>query len=356
MLRSIGRVMLVAGGLHTCTTHADPGDTAPCPMSPSIHEIPIIEGRMAIGLYNPPANRSGIDIRVPITFHVIRRSDGTGGPIESQIELALASANTLWSESGIQFCKPGATIEHLSDELYNNTDTLSEVNELRSMDQVPDTINVYFVNNLRIEIGSLCGISSFTTSAVQGIAVDNGCLPHTGNPSTFAHELAHYFDLYHTHEPAFGDECTDGLNCDIAGDLVCDTPADPNVRGDVSPGDCVWNGNDQPDCGEGPYTPPVRNVMSYSPSTCRDELTPMQTGRALATLINLRPELVANACDPCPNIADVNGDNALTPADFTAWIDAFNTQSPSADQNGDGVITPTDFTAWITNFNAGCLG
>jgi len=52
--------------------------------------------------------------------------------------------------------------------------------------------------------------------------------------------------------------------------------------------------------------------------------------------------------------ADTNGDGMLTPADFTAWIAAFNAMSPECDQNGDGSCSPADFTAWIANFNAGC--
>ncbi len=55
-------------------------------------------------------------------------------------------------------------------------------------------------------------------------------------------------------------------------------------------------------------------------------------------------------------LADVNGDGTLTPADFSAWIGAFNAQSPPADQNGDGLVTPADFAAWIANYNAGCVG
>ena len=53
-------------------------------------------------------------------------------------------------------------------------------------------------------------------------------------------------------------------------------------------------------------------------------------------------------------LADVNHDGSLTPADFTAWIAAFNANAPECDQNGDGSCDPTDFTAWIANFNAGC--
>lgn len=53
-------------------------------------------------------------------------------------------------------------------------------------------------------------------------------------------------------------------------------------------------------------------------------------------------------------LADTNGDGSVTPADFGAWITAFNASAPECDQNGDGACTPADFGAWITNFNAGC--
>ena len=52
--------------------------------------------------------------------------------------------------------------------------------------------------------------------------------------------------------------------------------------------------------------------------------------------------------------ADTNGDGQLTPADFNAWVAAFNAQAPACDQNGDTLCTPADFNAWVANFNAGC--
>ena len=61
--------------------------------------------------------------------------------------------------------------------------------------------------------------------------------------------------------------------------------------------------------------------------------------------------------EPCPTagcLADVNGDGIASPADFNAWVIAFNTGDPGCDQNGDGLCTPADFNAWIVNFNAGC--
>ncbi len=59
-------------------------------------------------------------------------------------------------------------------------------------------------------------------------------------------------------------------------------------------------------------------------------------------------------CDPGTCVADTNGDGFLTPADFTAWVAAFNAGSAACDQNADSLCTPADFTAWVANYNAGC--
>ena len=57
---------------------------------------------------------------------------------------------------------------------------------------------------------------------------------------------------------------------------------------------------------------------------------------------------------PFDCIADVNGDGMLSPADFSAWVAAFNAGAAGCDQNGDGNCSPADFSAWVSNFNAGC--
>jgi hypothetical protein len=61
--------------------------------------------------------------------------------------------------------------------------------------------------------------------------------------------------------------------------------------------------------------------------------------------------LLAN--DGC--VADINRDGALTPADFSAWIIAYNEGDLDADQNGDARLTPADFSAWILNYGNGCF-
>jgi hypothetical protein len=65
---------------------------------------------------------------------------------------------------------------------------------------------------------------------------------------------------------------------------------------------------------------------------------------------------IIDVSGPCsvPCLPDTNNDGTLSPADFSAWVAAFNTQAPACDQNDDGSCTPADFSAWVTNYNAGC--
>ena len=64
------------------------------------------------------------------------------------------------------------------------------------------------------------------------------------------------------------------------------------------------------------------------------------------------PDLMNCPATVC--LPDVNNDGMVTPADFSAWVAAFNTQAPECDQNLDGSCTPADFSAWVANYNAGC--
>lgn len=82
-------------------------------------------------------------------------------------------------------------------------------------------------------------------------------------------------------------------------------------------------------------------------------------GQIYASQLTLNPDatgvteiIVETPGNEC--VADTNGDGVLSPADFNAWILAFNSSAPACDQNGDGVCSPADFNAWILAYNAGC--
>ena len=82
--------------------------------------------------------------------------------------------------------------------------------------------------------------------------------------------MGHYFGLYHTFETDFGLELEDGSNCDVTGDLVCDTPADPYIHPDtmskyVDGCTFIFMGKD---ANGAFYNPHTTNIMSYYPCEC----------------------------------------------------------------------------------------
>lgn len=271
-----------AGGLHDCGTYltAEQAEVAAFLESRGIYELPEASPRFVT--------------QVPVTLHVVHRSDGTGGLSDSDAEDALDAANILWGPAGIQFFMEQPVRRINSSALFNIANE-AELIQLWSTDVIQNSVNVYFVNVLSsFGGGNNCGVASFSFAPIQGVTVANGCTPLNGNVTTFAHELGHYFDLYHTHETAVGVECPDGSNCTNAGDLVCDTPADPNVSGQVD-GACNYTGSATA-CGD-PYNPNTGNVMSYA-GVCRDHFTFGQGERAAATLNNVRTNLVIAGGNP----------------------------------------------------------
>ncbi len=277
-----------------------------------------------------PANGSYC---VPIAAHIVRKSDGTGGLPLSQLDQAMLDANSYFADTGISFYL--LSVDYIDDDdYYYNVNTNAEINALKGENVVADAINIYFTENLSNENGGLCGLSSFTTSAVQGIAMANDCTGLASNPSSYPHEIGHYFDLYHTHETAFGAELVDGTNCGAAGDLLCDTPADPTLvtggAGQNIDTNCNYYGTETDANGDS-YNPDTSQLMSYAFKTCRTTMSPQSEARALATLLAFRANHLNRGCPPVANAgADVTAECAGTTTTPVA-LDGTASSDPDGD-------------------------
>jgi hypothetical protein len=215
-------------------------------------------------------------VSVPIKAHIIRRTNGTGGFSEATLNTAVTIMNNQFLASNIQFFLCNGVHYIDSDELYDcNLDTEST---LLNFNHVHDAINIYFAGTLSSGGSALNGIAFFPSGSVTSnrIVMANSA---SGNGSTLAHEMGHYFHLYHTHETATAPELVTrgaGANCTTAGDLLCDTPADPCCY-NYNSANCTYEGTDL-DANGAAYAPLINNLMSYY-GQCRSLFTAGQHNR-----------------------------------------------------------------------------
>jgi len=133
---------------------------------------------------------------------------------------------------------------------------------------------------------SLCGYAYYP-GGPDVILMKNRCAI---NGSTLPHEIGHFFSLIHTHGSSnifLTDELVNGSNCDTAGDLICDTPADPQLGSDNVNTSCVYTGTFIDGNGDS-FVPDPNNIMSYSRKECRTQFSTQQFARIYATFQNTR--------------------------------------------------------------------
>ncbi len=213
-------------------------------------------------------------VRIPIKFHSVRPSDGSGGLTPSQATSILAKSNAYYQNAGIEFFQFGE-INFINDDLFYNLNSANE-GGLAVPNDVPFVINLYLMNSLQSNGIPLCGYTRFPPSSDRVFSTYSCAL----NGTTVEHELGHYFTLFHTHgktNTGTTDELVNGTNCNNAGDNICDTPADPNLSGRVTTG-CIYTGTGVDANGQS-YQPDVSNVMSYSRDQCTNRFSAGQYER-----------------------------------------------------------------------------
>lgn len=242
----------------------------------------------------------GADFKyIRVAIHIVRYSDGSGGVSPGDIQIGLNEANEQFASARLVFIP--IYLDYINNSTYADIANDTEGDALRQINVVAGALNIYFVPN-----APYCGQSTFPAGTPggdgpQGIIMANSC---TALGGVLAHELGHYFLLYHTHESAFGAECPGFGGCSVLGDLVCDTPPDPGLHNcDGSLGSCVDNctytGTARCELTGLLYAPDVRNTMSYTDPECMVGFSAGQEGR-IATALTLPDRSDEIALDhPC---------------------------------------------------------
>ncbi len=233
--------------------------------------------------------------RVPITFWVYRKKDGSEGATESEIKAMMHNLNKYNIENNtgfIYYMRP--QINYINKNKRIKFGYYIEKPMMTLLHREKGCINVHVTKNIVIKrmFKHSRAIRGTYNKITQGISIRK-----ISSPTTLTHEIGHYFGLSHTHQNYNKGKCKQeavrrdrkfkgclkhGLICEKSGDAICDTPAEPILAGVVNK-DCVYEGNQKDKWGDS-YIPATNNIMSYPTSlSCRKIFTPGQVAVMLHT-------------------------------------------------------------------------
>ena len=186
---------------------------------------------------------------IPIKFHIVSESDGTGGVKLSRVLEQIQALNTDFEDSEFQFYIDGDFNYISNGTIYQSQSSFAAKNTMEAQ-RSDNAINIFLAKvanhgNSSNDNGVILGYHSVFRDWLV-IRNDQVNL----NSGTMSHELGHFFSLNHTHygwdskawdhnDPSpiqvpatspgnIPTEKQDGSNCQNAGDFICDTPPDYN--------------------------------------------------------------------------------------------------------------------------------
>lgn len=214
-----------------------------------------------IAYRNALANLKKLPVSLPIRIHIIRQSNGSGGISYNNLPNQISISNSQYSGANFSLfeCASFENIDNSS--LYSFDYGVDDA--LLSSYNTPNVINIYYTNTIITPQGSVGGIGLFPWYPNPQ---DHYIIIAAGNHqdgTSLSHELGHFLGIYHTHEIAMGVEYVNGSNCSVAGDLICDTPADPNLQFCTN-SSCQYTCPNLTDPLGDFYSPLTDNIMSYT--------------------------------------------------------------------------------------------
>ena len=215
-----------------------------------------------------------------IHLHLVADTGYNYYPDSAGVELALFELNEVFKRSGISFryCE----IDSIENYKYDMFSINSEIPEVKTLYYKAGVINVFVVNNITLSgIPTLVEGHTFFPGGDDIIVIRKQDFMYNG----LAHQMGHFFGLYHTYENGFGLELVNGNNCNTTGDLICDTPADKAVDTYMcDPINTYYDSNGEK------YHHPIENMMSVVRG-CRCVFTIAQLNKMVYNLHNNRSYL-----------------------------------------------------------------
>ena len=225
-------------------------------------------------------------VYVPLKFHLVAKADGTGRVSEAKVFDQLCALNEDFLDVGIQFYIYDGFNYMNNTTVYDNH--AGAQNSIMFFNRESDAINIWIVNDATPGGGGLDGttLGYYTPQpnldwlVIKKTEINN-------NNTTLTHEVGHFFSLDHpfngwdfeiynpsdhgTPAPNIATDGTtpvetmDGMNCETAGDFLCDTP--PSYGEGFTWNNCNYTGGHL-DPNSEPIDPEELNFMDYYLNGC----------------------------------------------------------------------------------------
>jgi hypothetical protein len=225
-----------------------------------------------------------LNVMLGIRAFIIKNRYGFVNLSINDLNDGLNWANSYFKKTGIQFHY--LSIDTLSEYEYASISDTGGTAEIEVKYASLNYIDLFLVEDIIKDKKSIKGFTFFPGDMLHtSIFLQK---THAGD-KTLTQLLGNFFGLLNTHENIGGSGYVNEDNCSSSGDFLCDTYADPDMKGLVDE-NCIFIGT-QLDANRQFFVPSVANLMSNSPDKCKCVFSMGQYRRMIFYYQNFRSML-----------------------------------------------------------------